>query len=227
MTRHGGIAVIIPTVPGREADLERTVAAFEAEPDCKVHPTYGHTAVGAGWARGLDDYLASLGRKRRPRYVLFGNDDMWPSEGWLDPAVEASRRGYTPCPVMFNSKGELESAGAWKVHHRDWHVVHWSPLPFFRLDEWEVLGEGFPPIHYWSDNWLAVSAQYRLDRPIVVRHGFEFTHTWAQPSRQYLEDDAARAAGRLFNEFEADCKRRYAAGEYPLCQPTLDPDVAV
>lgn len=217
MTRHGGIAVIIPTVPGREEDLARTVAAFEAEPDCKVFPQYGHSAVGAGWRAGVE---ALISEGLRPRYVLFGNDDMYPSEGWLDPAVEASLAGATPCPVMFSSTGELESAGAWKVHHPDWHVVHWSPLPFFRLDEWGVLGEGFPPIHYWSDNWLAVSSEYRLDRQIVVRHGFEFTHTWAQPSRQTLEDSAARAAGVLFNEFEADCKRQRKAGTLPLSSPT-------
>lgn len=219
MTRHGGIAVIIPTVEGREEDLARTRAAFEKELDCTVYPQYGHKAVGAGWRAGVEWLLAEDGVL--PRYVLFGNDDMYPIDGWFDPAVEASLAGCTPCPVMFNSKGELESAGAWKVHHADWHRVHWSPLPFFRLDEWPVLGEGFPAIHYWSDNWLAVSSEYRLDRPIVVRHGFEFVHTWAQPSRQTLEDAAARAAGVLFNEFEADCKRKRKAGEYPLMSPVV------
>lgn len=211
------LLVVIPTVEGREEDLAKTVAAYEADPRCTVHATYGHGQVGAGWDRGLHEWLDATGDTHpEPTHVLFGNDDMWPHAGYLDPALEASDRGYTPCPYMWRPDGTLESGGEWQKPNPDWHVVHWSPLPFFRFDERGPHLDGFPPIHYWSDNWLAVSAQYRLNRPVVVRRDFAFTHTWAMPGRQYLEDPAARAAGKLFQAFERDCKAAWKRGEYPL-----------
>lgn len=212
MMRHGGVAVIIPTVPGREADLARTTAAYESELDARVYPQYGHTTVGAGWTAGVEALLARHDHERAalPRYVQLGNDDMPPDPGWFDPAVEAMEAGFTPCPVMCRANGTIESAGSWEPDPEpaDWTIVDWTPLPFFRLDEWRDVGP-IPPIHYYSDNWFAAASIYRAQRDIVVRSAYRFLHTWAQPGRKQLNDPDALEARKLYDAFVRDLKREH------------------
>lgn len=212
MMRHGGVAVIIPTVPGREDDLARTVAAYEAESDATVYPQYGHASVGAGWTAGVEALLNANGEPgvELPRYVQFGNDDMPPDPGWLDPAVEAMECGFTPCPVMCRTDGSVESAGSWEPRPEpdDWTMVDWTPLPFFRLDEWHLVGP-IPPIHYYSDNWFAATSIYVAARDIVVRTHYRFTHTWAQPGRKTLRDPDAIAARKLYDAYVRELRRTH------------------
>jgi hypothetical protein len=210
MMRHGGVAVIIPTVPGREADLARTTAAYEAELDARVYPQYGHATVGAGWTAGVEALLAAPDHERAalPRYVQLGNDDMPPDPGWFDPAVEAMEAGFTPCPVMCRSDGSIESAGSWEPNPEpaDWTIVEWTPLPFFRLDEWTTIGP-LPPYHYWIDNWFSAASIYLAHRDLVVRSAYRFTHTWAMPGRKSLHDAEAHAARKAYEVFLRECKR--------------------
>ena len=229
MTRHGGVWVVIPTVPGREADFERTRAAFEAEPDARVISNAVHDepdwpgdlvfdAVGDGWRYLLERQLDRRPEDEWPRYVQFANDDMWPSDGWLDPAVEAVEAGCTPAPLMMNSRGEVESMGVWGRRVADWTQGIWTPLPFFRLDEWRSCFADFPPIHYWSDNWFAAASIYRADRPIVARTAYEFTHTWAQPRRQTLEEPRAVKARGIFDAALRDFTARRRDGRLPVIE---------
>ena len=216
MRVHGGVAVIIPTVAGREADLGRTTVAYETEPGVRVFPQYDHSTVGAGWTAGVERILAGQrwpdDEDRagpddwQPEFVMCGNDDMWPSLGWLAPAIETIDAGQTPCPVMWNSRGDLESAGAWQVLKPDGSEVPWTPLCFFRLDEWQHFGP-IPPWHYYSDNYFATASIHLLHRPIVVRHAFRFTHTWAQPGRKDMSSAEGREHGRLYKQFRDTCER--------------------
>lgn len=203
--KHGGVAVIIPTVAGREHELLRTTDAYEAEPGVKVHPQYGYEAVGAGWAGGVYDLVHfndHLEDGPLPEFVMLGNDDMPPLPGWLMPAIAAIDAGFTPCPVIWSEKDgqlALESAGRWGVYTTDGSVVGWAPMAMFRLDEWTRMGE-MPPIHYWSDNWFSDASVMRLGRPLRLTRGFQFTHTWAEPGRRSMDSPEGKEHNRLYRQ---------------------------
>lgn len=205
---HGGVAVIVPTVPGREADLERTTRAYEAEPHVYVLPQYGHKAVGAGWRAGVEAVLERP-QAERPEFVMLGNDDMPPLPGWLMPAIQTIDDGFTPCPVLWSEKDGLlglESAGRWGVYTSEGAIVGWAPMTMFRLAEWHLLGE-MPPIHYWSDNWFSDASALRLGRPLRVTRGFQFTHTWAEPGRRSMDTPEGREHNRLYRQAHAEMIR--------------------
>ena len=224
---YGGLAVIIPTVPGREGDLELTTAAFEWETfGVRIYPQTGHESVGAGWRAGTER-LVDLAREtgNAPEFVLYGNDDMRPiNSGWLVDAIEASDQGFTPCPVMWRPDGSVESAGAWQAFPVDWRRVDWTPLCWFRFDEYAPVAADpakawgpMPDLHYYSDNYFATASELQLGRPIVVREAFAFEHTWAMPGRRALDGPEAKAHRKVWEAFRdeqlAARRRRERMGE--------------
>lgn len=219
---HGGVIVIVPTVAGREEDLARTKAAYEAEPGVRMIAKYGQLAVGEGWRDGVQMALDLLEQpptlEHVPEFVMLGNDDMPPLPGWLAPAIEAIDAGFTPCPVIWTEKGGLlglESAGRWGVYTADEAIVDWAPMAMFRLDEWRHLGE-MPPLHYYSDNWFSDASLYRLGRPLQLRRGFQFTHTWAEPGRRSLDGPEGRQHQAIYRRELAAMRN---AGRAPRKRP--------
>lgn len=205
---HGGVAVIIPTVDGREEHLARTTQAYEAEPHVYVLPQYGHKAVGSGWRAGVEAILERPDSER-PEFVMLGNDDMPPLPGWLMPAIATIDAGFSPCPVIWSERDgmlALESAGQWGVYTADGAIVGWAPMSMFRTDEWRRMGE-MPPIHYWSDNWFSDASALRLGRPMRVTQGFQFTHTWAEPGRRSMDGPEGKEHNRLYRQAHAEMVR--------------------
>lgn len=224
--RHGGVAVIIPTVEGREAELARTTRAYEAEPHVYVFPQYGHKAVGAGWKAGVADLMH---REPVPEFVMLGNDDMPPLPGWLMPAIATIDAGFSPCPVIWSERDgrlALESAGQWGVYTAEGAVVGWAPMTMFRLDEWDRLGD-MPEIHYWSDNWFSEASAWRIGRPMRVTRGFQFTHTWAEPGRRSMDGPEGKEHNRIYRQAHHEMMREPRAPRVlPVERPTWEPEPA-
>lgn len=178
MTRLG---VVIPTVPGREAMLARTVQAYleHTPPDVHVqvvvlrtYPTCGE-AWNAGarllWNDGLP-----------PDWFTMGADDLVPRAGWYEPLEDAAQYDMTGAPAVYNGHtGGLESCGIWGATPLALSPVPWTPVPFCAAVNWRDI----PPIHYFSDNAYG-SAMQAQGLQIVAAPASCFDHYWSQEARQ-------------------------------------------
>jgi hypothetical protein len=173
------IAVVIPTVTGREDMLARVVAAYDATtPNMTLAVMRGFSTCAEAWNAGAEQLAGSL---IGTTYLHFGADDLVPDDRWWVSAVDAVDQGVMPAPRIVNAAGELDYCGE---HGRDlpeWTAVQMSVVPFFRWDQWDEIGPCLP-IHYFSDNYLSYRAAL-AGYPTAVRRGYSFTHLWAQPGR--------------------------------------------
>lgn len=171
------ISVILPTIKGREkifAAVRDSFAYADYGADkIEVIVEHGHPAVGCAWQAGAE--------RAQGDFLLLANDDCAPREGWHLAAIEAVERGFIPSPLVFNPKGEAESLPVWGLIAPDWTQVSCCLIPFVSREQWEAV-QPLPRIHYFSDNFLTVRAKW-AGWGCVLRHGFRFTHYWAQEGR--------------------------------------------
>lgn len=177
------LAIVIPTVDGREADLRRCVVAYEkTAPDAYLYIEHGHGSCGEAWLAG-----AERAREHDFDYLHLTADDLEPHPGWLEVATETVDKGFIPAPLVYAPGGELESAGLSGfalnlTAQADWHPVDGTTVPFLTAEMWDAIG--MIPIHYCTDLW--VSAKGRLNGwETVIRTGMRFTHYTAPAGRNY------------------------------------------
>lgn len=169
------LSIVIPTITGKEASLQRTKAAYiDAKPqgweyEFIVVKNAGN--AGKGWNRGADQASGD--------YLHFTADDILPHPGWLETAYEASEDGEYPAPRIVFEDGTLQGCGGLHGSYiqeeiPDGTAVQNSQLPFFRAELWEEMGPGLP-IHYWADDYLSERA-VRAGLTVVFRKDYAFTH---------------------------------------------------
>lgn len=170
------ILVVVPTVLGREASLQRCLDAYQsrsAGAELTIRVAEGAGSCGEGWLAGAEDAPC--------QFVHLSADDLEPHEGWWQPLVEACDRGELPCPVVLMPDGTVQSAGgdfAQENHLRswiaeDWTTVPWPTVPFMSLTQWHQVW--MLPIQYCSDAWVGVRGA-QLGYRTVLRTGSRFTH---------------------------------------------------
>lgn len=163
------ISVVIPTIPGREASLQRAIQAFcDTTPSHEIVLEYDHSTCGSGWDVGA--------RRAVGDYICLSADDHEPLEGWWEPLVEAVDQGYCPASVVLNSDGTLQSAGmnGWNANLRvqDWLPVEHTLTPFMSRAQWEKVG-GIPRVlHFCTDIWVSAV----LKTQVVVREKSRVVH---------------------------------------------------
>jgi hypothetical protein len=175
------IAIVIPTIPGREDSLERTIASYERFTSCEheivVYPD--SPSSGAGWLNGSYAFVDEHGT---PDYIHLTNDDCEAGcEDWWKPCVSACDQGTLPAPIVRNPDGSLQSAGGQigapgnLLHEigRDWSAVGFTTVPFLSWAQWERIG--MLPVHYASDVWISHRGR-QLGVQTVLRHGYEIVH---------------------------------------------------
>jgi len=87
------LTVCIPTLIGREASLERVVAAYEATaPGCEILTTTEFQSVNPGWGAGCN----LLAARASSDLLLLASDDAVPHPGWLEAGLEALERHEVP-----------------------------------------------------------------------------------------------------------------------------------
>lgn len=178
------IAVIVPTIPGREASLDRTIASYVTHPGVKIATWPDSPSSGEGWMRGLDKFVELYGE---PDYVHFTNDDC-ELIGDLSGPVVICDAGYLPAPIVYNADNTLQSAGGLlgapddllKRIHPDCTTVGFTTVPFLSWSQWQRIG-GLP-IHYCSDVWFSERGR-QLGIPTVICHGYEIVHHMHQVGR--------------------------------------------
>lgn len=175
------VSVVIPTIKGREALVERTVAAFRATmpgPDLQIVLVKERMTIGRAWNDGVP---ACDGE-----FILLGADDVLPFPGWYDAAAEAARRDYYPAPRLDNPDGSVLATGSmgggWLLTDcADWAPVVSSQFPFMRREVWAEVGPSLE-IHYFADDYLAARARAAGLIP-VYREGYRMTHLEGIPGR--------------------------------------------
>ena len=188
------IAVIIPTIPGREALYERTVAAYKATADERTVAAYKATAdvriitvrnrptCGQAWTEGADAAagLADID------YIHLAADDLEPHAGWAEAAMGAADRGIYPSPRILNADGSLHSCGTMGggmllPECATGTPCGTSPFPFMTKLAWTGVYNCPPRIgpgitaHYYADDFFAWRARIAGYDVRVVRE-FCFTH---------------------------------------------------
>ena len=182
------ISVVLPTVTGREEVCHRVIRAYEeTTPGAEVIIERDHDCVGKAWQAGAE--------RAHGDYVLLGADDLEPMPGWWEPLIESVDRGELPCPVVFETDGRVQSAGAidWELQTTapdDGAVTGWTTVPFFSRTWWPLI-DPMLPVHYCTDTWVSVRLARHGIRT-VVRTGSGFIHHNAIPGRGAGMDVHAR-----------------------------------
>jgi hypothetical protein len=232
------IGIVIPTVDGREADLERCLAAYEstaAREGVAVHcivvtnrPTCGiawqqgadHLTSGAHFGTEAEGAQAVELRGGVPDYLHFTADDLEPLPGWATAAIDACNSGAIPAPLVYGPDGlQVQSAGGagdgvlYTTPPPPGEPVAWCAVPFMRTADWlgDWIGAIGPmvPLHYYTDDWFSYRAGLQ-GLPIRFTPGYAFRHYDAAPGRGAGFTQAERAA-----RDRADY-RKYVSGKLPL-----------
>ncbi len=187
------ISVIIPTIEGREASLERLLASFDPVADqLEIEVVKGSPSCGAGWLEGV--------QRTSGEYVLYACDDQeFLSEDWPEVCIEAVEVKSLPCPRVWTPAGEIESQGGdmEALHHtirrprKDWTKVDYTTIPFLSREWAERIG--MLPVHYASDVWVSYRGR-QLGIETVLRHGFDVRHHSEQVGRGAGMSQAERDA---------------------------------
>ncbi len=193
------IDVIIPTIPGREASLERFLESLKkSTPDDPYREIVvpDSKTCGAGWKQGLE--LSSAD------YVLLACDDQRiVSDTWAPVGMEAADKGWIVCPRVYDFAGNIASNGGdmnayahlSKRPKLDWAEVDYTTIPFLSREAIDRIG--MLEIHYASDVWVSYRGR-QLGYRTCIRHGFDVVH---------YEEQIGRGAGMSQGERDQmDCE---------------------
>lgn len=194
------IAVVIPTIPGREQLLDQTLAGYRdnTETPLATIVVRNRPTIGEAWNDGVQAALAV-----KPDFLHLSADDVVPHPGWDLACMRAASDGVYPSPRIVNSDGSLHSCGTMGggmllPECATGTPCGTSPFPFMATADWMDVGPCIPA-HYYADDYLAWSARRARLEPRVVR---EFTLT-------HLEGVAGRHA--MVQRAMADRERFLAA----------------
>jgi hypothetical protein len=177
------LAIVVPTVDGREADLDRCIAGYAATaPDAKVYVERNYPTCGAAWNAG-----AAKAELDGFDYLHLTADDLEPHAGWLEVAVETVDKDHIPAPLVYNPDGNLQSAGlaglgCYTGPHEDWQLIEGTTVPFLTRKMWNAIG--MINVHYCTDLWVSVIGRKR-GWETAIRTGMVFTHYNSEPGRLY------------------------------------------
>lgn len=175
------VAVVIPTIEGREQDVARCILAYQdTAPEVSLYVEYGHPSCGAAWLAG-----AELAAEDGFDYLHLTADDLEPHPGWLDVATETVDKGYIPAPLVYHPDGALESAGlagfgCYAGPYTDWALIEGTTVPFVTREMWDTVG--MLDTHYCTDLWVSYQGR-RHGWETVIRTGMAFTHHTAMAGR--------------------------------------------
>jgi hypothetical protein len=177
---------IVPTIPGREASLERLLESLErtTESDLSTIIVQNSETCGKGWKRGLDESEA-------PYVLLTCDDQEFLKPGWDLVAIETVEEGLIPCPRVWEPDGRIQSQGGDMSEfqniitrpQKDRTPVDYVTVPFLSREMIEAIG--MVETHYASDVWVSYRGR-QLGWETVLRHGFDVRH-W--------REDVGRGAG--------------------------------
>lgn len=168
------VAVVIPTVTGREDHYERCKASYLRETDdheIEIFTIIDEPTLGLAWQSGVE--LIDLSKFD---YLHLTCDDIVCEPGWLAPCIEAVEAGYVPAPYTMHAAGEYATFGhpPDSVGLVDWKPTQTTVSPFCKAEWWEKLGPMIP-LHYYTDDWFSYKARL-AGIETRCRLGFKLRH---------------------------------------------------
>lgn len=182
------ISVVIPTIKGREASLQRTIDSYLRTMDMvELIVIRDKSTCGIAWNEGVE---AAGGD-----FVHLTADDIVAHDGWWQAAIMSMGVEQLPAGRILHGDGTLQSCGD-ELDRPDGFVTEIPRIPF--LPAWLAL-EIFPipPLHYYTDNIIGDRAR-ELGWQTVVNRGYAFTHHLAGEGR--LDDRLASDGRRYLNQ---------------------------
>jgi GT2 family glycosyltransferase len=165
------IDLIVPTIEGREASLERCLASF---PGLNHIVVKGKPTCGEAWIEGI--------KRSGADYLLLCADDIEADPDCdLTACVEAVDDGYLPAPIVYCPDGSVESAGGdmnvpgclLRDVQPDWTPVDFTPMPF--LSRAQIRKIRMIPAHYMTDVFASHRGR-RLGITTVLRKPYRLIH---------------------------------------------------
>ncbi len=177
------IAVVLPTIAGREELLALTEAAYAASYGVEVRllVVKGCATIGEGWEAGRRAALEpdSYADGWFPEYVHLSADDVEPAPAAMASAVACALAGVYPSPRILNPDGTLHSCGTLGAGMLMPEVEEGAPAGASPFPFWPVAFlagvPSIPPIHYYADDWLGVWAR-RMGLEVQVSRAMELRH---------------------------------------------------
>lgn len=184
------IGIAIPTIPGREQSLQRTIRSYRAhsrgvELIFSIHEN--SRSSGEGWRKGAATLAHGFGE---PDYLHLTNDDIEVTDpAWWEACIETCDEDLIPAPVVYNPDGSLQSAGGQvgavgdliTEVGRDRSPVGFTTVPFLSWAQWTEIG--MLDVHYSSDVWISHRGR-QLGYETVLRHAYQLTHHNHQTGRE-------------------------------------------
>lgn len=170
------IDVIIPTIQGREASLERCISSYRRTSSVELNVIVVNDSRTCGWG-----WQQGLAAARAPYILLACDDQEAVSLKWADKCIETVTVGKLPCPRVWRSDGSVQSNGGdmKQMHHlnprpqKDGSHVDYTTIPFMSAKQADEIG--MLDVHYASDVWVSYRGR-QLGYPTVLRHGFDVMH---------------------------------------------------
>lgn len=170
------IAVVLPTISGREESLARAIAAYEDTLRgisheiivVKDEPTWP-TACNMGYSKAKADV------------IHFTADDLEPLPGWHQdvlPWLESNDELPAGKVLNYSAAGDFDN----HADGADQALVWFTRLPILRRDQWERIGS-WPDLYHYADIWLSEKAR-RLGIETRMFYSYAFVHHWSQIGRQ-------------------------------------------
>ena len=177
------IDLICPTIPGREASLERCLDSFSRLTGPELNPIVVRDSktCGWGWQKGLE-------RSSAPYVLLACDDQEVISDEWAEVAMETVDQGLLPAPRVWFPDGRVESMGGdmkalahlSKRPKRDLSPTDYTTIPFLSREQIDAIGmlDG----QYAGDVWVSYRGR-QLGYETVLRHGYDFVHHYESVGR--------------------------------------------
>lgn len=172
------LRVLVPTLPGREASLQRMRASVErTAPQATVHAELR----GSSWPAALNLLVFDrLWDFLRPDDVLvYGSDDFEFEPGWAEAVTADAAAGRVPSPVFLQPDGT-----PWAGNDAG---VTGTRLPFSRVPVLtgamaKTIGPWPEELYYCGDCWAGAVAS-RHGWPCVLNEAYRIVHHWEQVGR--------------------------------------------
>jgi hypothetical protein len=187
------LTVVIPTVPGREIKLARTLFRYRQTVPAQVimHEMIirGYPTCGEAWNIG-GEMAAFWDSDPKLNLLHFGADDLMPERGWWEAATRAIWDDREiPAPLVLKPDGSVESRGSYQGEYLHGEEVGDTVVPIMPLALWQYV-RPIPSIHYWSDNYVGQKLK-QAGWTIRMNDRYAFTHDQhpADPGRDVIRVD--------------------------------------
>lgn len=187
------VAVVVPTITGREDSLQRTLHAYAETLAEETHQVFvirdrpcWPAACNAG-AREATLWGADL--------IHYGADDLVPVPGWLDPCLPVLQAGELPAPQVYNYQ-VTDPPWSQALDGPPGSVCAFTRVPILTVEMALAIGD-WPEIIYYADCWVSDKAR-ALGWPTRVVAGYGFVHFWDQRGRLDGDPEAMERARKQY-----------------------------